>query len=128
KEITVRLELDEDLELGAGDPERLQQVVWNLLSNAIKFTRAGGTVRVRLRRDGGDVVLAVSDDGQGIEADFLPFVFDRFRQADSTSTRTHGGLGLGLAIVRHLVELHGGTVGVDSEGLGRGATFTVRLP
>ncbi|NTU85733.1 MAG: HAMP domain-containing histidine kinase, partial [Chloroflexales bacterium] len=91
-----------------GDAGRLQQVVWNLLSNAAKFTPAGGTIRVGLARDAGEAVLTVSDDGQGIPPDFLPFVFERFRQADSTSKRTHGGLGLGLAIVRHLVELHGG--------------------
>ena len=128
KQIRVDLDLDDRLDLAAGDPERLQQVVWNLLSNAIKFTPRGGTVEVRTRRDGEQVELSVRDDGQGIAPDFLPFVFDRFRQADSTSTRVHGGLGLGLAIVRHLVELHGGTVAVASEGLGKGATFTVRLP
>jgi PAS domain S-box-containing protein len=128
KHIEVTLELDEKVELAAGDPERLQQVVWNLLSNAIKFTPAGGRVRVRTRRDDDQVELSVQDDGQGIAPEFLPFVFDRFRQADSTSTRVHGGLGLGLAIVRHLVELHGGTVRADSEGPGRGARFTVRLP
>ena len=128
KQITVALDVDADVDLAAGDPERLQQVVWNLLSNAIKFTPCGGTVTVRTRRDGGEVVLTVEDDGQGMEAAFLPFVFDRFRQADSTSTRVHGGLGLGLAIVRHLVELHGGTVSVASDGIGKGSTFTVRLP
>ncbi|MGZ3428257.1 MAG: ATP-binding response regulator, partial [Polyangia bacterium] len=95
---------------------------------AIKFTPRGGTVTVRTRRAGAHVELTVQDDGQGMPADFLPYVFDRFRQADSTSTRVHGGLGLGLAIVRHLVELHGGTVSVASEGAGRGSTFTVRLP
>jgi PAS domain S-box-containing protein len=128
KQITVAVELDAELELAAGDPERLQQVVWNLLSNAIKFTPRGGTVTVRTRRAGAHVELTVQDDGQGMPADFLPYVFDRFRQADSTSTRVHGGLGLGLAIVRHLVELHGGTVSVASEGAGKGSTFTVRLP
>ncbi|HEX6835698.1 MAG TPA: ATP-binding protein, partial [Polyangia bacterium] len=128
KQIHVALDLDEDLDLAAGDPERLQQVIWNLLSNAIKFTPRGGTVAVRTRRDGEQVELTVRDDGQGIAPEFLPFVFDRFRQADSTSTRVHGGLGLGLAIVRHLVELHGGTVEVASDGLGKGAVFTVRLP
>jgi CheY-like chemotaxis protein/two-component sensor histidine kinase len=128
KQIEVALELDDKLALAAGDPERLQQVVWNLLANAIKFTQPGGRVHVRMQRDGEEVELSVQDDGQGIAVEFLPFVFDRFRQADSTSTRVHGGLGLGLAIVRHLVELHGGTVRADSEGQGRGATFTVRLP
>lgn len=112
----------------SGDASRLQQVVWNLLANAIKFTPAGGLVSVRLERAGDDVQIRVSDTGEGIPADFLPFIFDRFRQADGTSTRRHGGLGLGLAIVRHLVELHGGTVHAESEGGGRGATFTIKLP
>jgi signal transduction histidine kinase/ActR/RegA family two-component response regulator len=112
----------------SGDASRLQQVVWNLLANAIKFTPAGGHVIVRLERADRHVQIRVSDTGEGIPADFLPFIFDRFRQADGTSTRRHGGLGLGLAIVRHLVELHGGTVYADSEGGGRGATFTIRLP
>jgi PAS domain S-box-containing protein len=128
KQIEVALELDEELELASGDPERLLQVVWNLLSNAIKFTPPGGTVTVRTRREGAHGVLTVADNGQGIPAEFLPYVFDRFRQADSSSTRLHGGLGLGLAIVRHLVELHGGTASVASAGLGQGATFEVRLP
>jgi signal transduction histidine kinase/CheY-like chemotaxis protein len=112
----------------SGDAGRLQQVVWNLLANAIKFTPAGGRVSVRLERAGRNAQIRVSDTGEGISADFLPFIFDRFRQADGTSTRRHGGLGLGLAIVRHLVELHGGTVHADSEGEGRGATFTISLP
>ena len=111
-----------------GDANRLQQVVWNLLSNATKFTPAGGRIHVRLERSGRDVVLTVSDSGQGISPAFLPYVFDRFRQADSTSRRSQGGLGLGLAIVRQLVELHGGTVQVASPGVGQGATFTVCLP
>ncbi|HEU4407091.1 MAG TPA: ATP-binding protein [Polyangiaceae bacterium] len=110
------------------DPDRLQQVVWNLLSNAIKFTPKGGKVMVRLRLSGGDLELVVSDTGRGIDASFLPFVFERFHQADGSSARAHGGLGLGLAIVKHIVELHGGTVGVDSEGEGQGAAFKVRLP
>jgi signal transduction histidine kinase len=115
-----------------GDPDRLQQVFWNLLSNAIKFTPQGGTVEMRLRHTPDSsppmAELSVSDTGPGIQPDFLPYVFDRFRQAESTTTRHHGGLGLGLSIVRHLVELHGGTVAVDSAGEGQGATFTVRLP
>jgi PAS domain S-box-containing protein len=111
-----------------GDPERLQQVVWNLLSNAIKFTLPGGCVRVRVVRAGASVEISVSDTGQGIEPEFLPHVFDRFRQADSSTTRSVGGLGLGLAIVRHLVELHGGTVEAESGGEGQGATFRVKLP
>ena len=111
-----------------GDAGRLQQVVWNLLANAIKFTDEGGSVCVRLRRAGRDAELTVSDDGCGIEADFLPHIFERFRQADATTTRRHGGLGLGLAIARHLVELHGGTVRAESAGEGQGSTFVIRLP
>jgi PAS domain S-box-containing protein len=111
-----------------GDPDRLRQVVWNLLSNAVKFTPGGGHVRVTLTGNEADTHLVVSDTGQGIPESFLPVVFDRFRQVDTTSTRRHGGLGLGLAIVRELVELHGGHVAVESAGEGRGATFTVELP
>ena len=111
-----------------GDPERLQQIVWNLLTNAIKFTPEGGKVEVRCLRVNSHVQIQVSDTGIGIKPEFLPHVFDRFRQADSTTTRTHGGLGLGLAIVRNLVALHGGTVHAESEGEGKGATFTVKLP
>jgi PAS domain S-box-containing protein len=112
----------------SGDPDRLQQIVWNLLSNAVKFTPRGGRVQVRLERINSHVEIIVSDTGQGISREFLPHVFDRFRQADSSSTRAHGGLGLGLAIVRHLVELHGGSVRAESPGEGQGATFIVRLP
>ncbi|HEV7501016.1 MAG TPA: ATP-binding protein, partial [Vicinamibacteria bacterium] len=111
-----------------GDPDRLQQVAWNLLSNAIKFTPRGGEVVVRLRAAQDHAELVVQDDGMGMKTEFLPHVFERFRQADSSSTRPHGGLGLGLAIVRHLVELHGGSVDVASAGEGKGSTFTVRLP
>jgi PAS domain S-box-containing protein len=111
-----------------GDPARLQQTFWNLLSNAIKFTPKGGTVALDVRRVDGFVDLTVKDSGSGIPPQFLPFVFDRFRQADNSTTRSHGGLGLGLAIVKHLVELHGGTVSVESEGEGKGASFKVRLP
>jgi signal transduction histidine kinase/ActR/RegA family two-component response regulator len=111
-----------------GDPDRLQQVVWNLLSNAIKFTPRDGRVQVRLRRELSYVELVVADDGQGIDAAFLPLVFDRFRQADAKISRKAGGLGLGLAIVRSIVELHGGRITAESDGEGRGATFTVRLP
>jgi len=110
------------------DEDRLQQILWNLLSNAVKFTPRGGFVRLEARRGCDEVVIAVHDTGEGIDPTFLPFVFDRFRQADGSTTRRHGGLGLGLAIVRHLVELHGGTVKADSRGAGAGATFTVTLP
>jgi signal transduction histidine kinase/CheY-like chemotaxis protein len=127
---TIRLDaaLDPGATVITGDAGRLQQVVANLLSNAVKFTPAGGRVDVVLRRDPAHVELAVRDTGQGIRPDFLPFVFDAFRQEDSTVSRTHTGLGLGLAIVRHLVQLHGGSVAADSPGEGGGATFTVRLP
>jgi PAS domain S-box-containing protein len=111
-----------------GDPDRLQQVMWNLLSNAVKFTPAGGRVEVELRRDGRHASLRVGDTGEGIDPGFLPHVFDRFRQADMGTTRKHGGLGLGLAIVRHLVELHGGEVRAESAGRGFGSAFTLRLP
>jgi signal transduction histidine kinase/ActR/RegA family two-component response regulator len=111
-----------------GDPDRLQQVVWNLLTNAIKFTPRGGAVSVRIDRVGSGVRLSVSDTGRGIGPSFLPHVFDRFRQADASSTRRHGGLGLGLSICRHLVELHGGTIDARSDGEAKGATFTVMLP
>src|SRR5690606_1997431 len=123
--------LESEVEAGitlVGDADRLQQVAWNLLSNAVKFTPSGGRVRVQLAREGSDVVLRVADTGVGVAPDLLPFVFDRFRQADSSPSRRHGGLGLGLAIARHLVELHGGTIAAESAGEGQGATFTVRLP
>ena len=111
-----------------GDAARLQQVVWNLLMNAVKFTDKAGRVTVHLRRSDAHVEIVVADTGHGIRADVLPFVFDRFRQADSSSTRAHGGLGLGLTLVKHLAELHGGTVSAESAGEGKGATFTVTLP
>jgi signal transduction histidine kinase/CheY-like chemotaxis protein len=112
----------------AGDPDRLQQVVWNLLANAIKFTGEGGRVEVELRRLGSAIEISVSDSGIGMAPEFLPHVFDRFRQADGSTTRAVGGLGLGLAIVKQLVELHGGSVRAESPGPERGATFTVQLP
>ncbi|MCA1649730.1 MAG: response regulator [Acidobacteria bacterium] len=111
-----------------GDPDRLQQVVWNLLANAIKFTPPGGQVAVALARVGPNLVITVTDSGEGIGARFLPFIFDRFMQADASVTRPHGGLGLGLSIVRHIIELHGGKVHAWSEGPGHGSTFTVHLP
>ena len=128
KEITIAWTSELPERRISGDPDRLQQVVWNLLSNAIKFTPAGGQVEVKAKQVGSRVEICVKDSGQGIEPEFLPHVFDRFRQADGTSTRRHGGLGLGLAIVRHLVELHGGTVHADSAGANKGASFTVSLP
>jgi PAS domain S-box-containing protein len=128
KGIRLDTELHSGVNTIVGDPNRLQQVVWNLLSNAVKFTPSGGKVRICLESQDGHAQLTISDTGQGISAEFLPFVFDRFRQAESASNRTHGGLGLGLAIVRHLIEMHGGTVQVQSAGAGTGATFIVRLP
>jgi signal transduction histidine kinase/CheY-like chemotaxis protein len=128
KGIQLEVTLDPSARRVSGDSGRLQQVVWNLLSNAIKFTPPGGRVEVRLEHAGSSAQIRVSDTGQGIGSDFLPFIFDRFRQADGSTTRSHGGLGLGLAIVRHLIELHGGTAYADSPGRGCGATFTILLP
>ena len=128
KGIHLEVTLDPSVRHTRGDSSRLQQVVWNLLANAIKFTSSGGRVDVRVERVNAALQVCVSDTGQGISAEFLPFIFDRFRQADSTTTRAHGGLGLGLAIVKHLVDLHGGSVQADSAGPGKGATFTIRLP
>jgi CheY-like chemotaxis protein/anti-sigma regulatory factor (Ser/Thr protein kinase) len=127
---SIRLQSVLDSEAGPllGDADRLQQVVWNLLSNALKFTPKDGRVQISLQRVNSHVEITVSDTGAGISSDFLPFVFDRFSQHDSTTTRSYGGLGLGLAIVRQLVELHGGTVTVVSPGIGQGTTFTVKLP
>ena len=112
----------------SGDPVRLQQVFWNLFSNAVKFTPAGGTVTASVEKDRDEVRIRVSDTGIGISAAFLPLVFDRFSQSDGSHRRVHGGLGLGLAIVRHLTEMHGGSASANSAGEGRGATFVVRLP
>ena len=128
KNIRLQVTLDTNTGLISGDPDRLQQVVWNLLSNAVKFTEKGGRVQVRLERINSHVEITVSDTGKGISPEFLPYVFDRFRQADSSITRLHGGLGLGLAIVRHLMELHGGSVQAQSPGEGQGATFSLLLP
>ncbi|HWT00762.1 MAG TPA: ATP-binding protein [Pyrinomonadaceae bacterium] len=128
KGIVLEKSLPPDAAAIPGDPARLQQVIWNLLSNAIKFTPKGGSVRLGLENAGSHVEIFVSDTGDGIKREFLPYVFDRFRQEDGTTARRYGGLGLGLAIVRHLVELHGGTVRAESPGEGQGATFTVRLP
>ncbi|MGC2305365.1 hybrid sensor histidine kinase/response regulator [Candidatus Binatus sp.] len=128
KGVTLEYEMAADSDEISGDADRLQQIVWNLLSNAIKFTPRDGRVTVRVERHDDELTLSVRDTGQGISQDFLPHVFDRFSQAENGSTRAHGGLGLGLAIVRHLVELHAGTVEADSAGSGQGATFSVRLP
>ncbi|HEY0788411.1 MAG TPA: ATP-binding protein, partial [Thermoanaerobaculia bacterium] len=110
------------------DPDRLRQVIWNLLSNAIKFTHPGGHVLVHLEREAEHARLTIRDDGQGIRADLRPLIFERFRQGDSSSSRAAAGLGLGLSIVKHLVELHGGTVAAASDGEGKGATFTITIP
>jgi PAS domain S-box-containing protein len=126
--IEIKSNIDQGASVVWGDAARLQQVMWNLLTNAVKFNAKGGSVEVRLQRVNSHVQIVVSDTGQGIAQEFLPFVFERFRQADGTITRAHGGLGLGLAIVRHLVELHGGTIYAESEGVGRGASFTVDIP
>jgi signal transduction histidine kinase len=127
KAITVHTEF-QDVPVIQGDRDRLQQVAWNLLSNAVKFTPREGHVHVRLFREDDDVAFSIQDSGIGISHDFLPHVFDRFSQADASATRRHGGLGLGMAIVRHLIELHGGTVRAHSEGEDQGATFVARLP
>src|SRR4029453_866378 len=127
KRQTVHLMLPAQTRI-TGDAHRLRQVIWNLLSNATKFTPEGGSITVRVAYHESRVELEVIDTGEGIDPAFLPYVFDRFRQGDSSSTRRHGGLGLGLSLVRHLVEAHGGTVAAASAGKGRGATITVRLP
>jgi PAS domain S-box-containing protein len=128
KGVSVQVVLDSEAPPVCGDPDRLQQVIWNLLSNAMKFTPRGGHVQLRLEPVDSAVQIVVSDDGQGIDPEFLPHIFERFRQADSRFSREHGGLGLGLAIVRDLVHLHGGTVSASSDGPGTGATFVVRIP
>jgi len=128
KGIRIEAQLDQTPAMISGDANRLQQVIWNLLSNAVKFTKNGGRVWVSVAQVDSTVQIGVTDTGQGISRDFLPYVFERFRQADSTTTRHHGGLGLGLAIARHLVEIHGGTIRAESRGEGQGATFTITLP
>jgi signal transduction histidine kinase/ActR/RegA family two-component response regulator len=128
KGITIGTDLDPAVGAFHGDPSRLQQVLWNLLANAVKFTPEGGAVNVRVGRRGTTGEIVVADSGSGISRDFLPSVFEPFRQADGSATRMYDGLGLGLAIVKQLVEAHGGTISVDSAGEGKGATFTVRLP
>ena len=128
KGVTIRTQITPGLPPVNGDPDRLAQVAWNLLANAVKFTGAGGVVDVSVQSAPGGVVLRVADTGQGISPDFLPHIFEPFRQGDGSTTRRHGGLGLGLALVHRLVDLHGGRVSAASEGPGRGATFTVHLP
>jgi len=128
KMIALEVDADPQSSTVSADPTRLQQVFWNLLTNAVKFTPKGGRVSVSLRSDDAHVVITIADDGAGIPEEFLPYVFEPFRQAGAGSDRLHGGLGLGLAISRQLVELHGGTIEAASQGLGRGATFTIRLP
>jgi signal transduction histidine kinase/DNA-binding response OmpR family regulator len=128
KSIHLETTIEPNIRLVMGDPGRLQQVVWNLLSNAIKFTPEGGRIEIRLDSVGNQARIQVQDTGKGISSDFLPYIFEYFRQADSSMTRTQGGLGLGLAIVHHLVELHGGTVSAESPGEGQGSTFTVLIP
>jgi signal transduction histidine kinase/ActR/RegA family two-component response regulator len=128
KNLRLQCVLDPHVPPVSGDPDRLQQVVWNLLSNAVKFTPKGGRIQVKVQRVNSHIEIVVSDTGRGIASEFVPHLFERFRQADSAFSRDHGGLGLGLAIVRELVELHGGTVNASSDGPGTGATFTVALP
>jgi CheY-like chemotaxis protein len=128
KSVNIQLITDPSVGPISGDPERLQQIVWNLVSNAIKFTPKGGKVHIALQRHHSSVHIIVSDNGTGIPEEYLPCIFDSFTQVDSSSTRRHGGLGLGLSIVKKLAELHGGTVSAQSDGLGKGASFTVILP
>ena len=128
KQITIESAFAENVPAVSGDAERLQQVIWNLLSNALKFTEPGGRIRLAIVDDGANVTLSVSDNGQGVSPDFIPYVFDRFRQADASASRRHGGLGLGLSLVRQIVELHGGKVGAESGGVKQGSLFWVSLP
>jgi CheY-like chemotaxis protein len=128
KGVVIERRLENTVGSIAGDPARLQQMVWNLISNAIKFTAKGGRVTVSLQRSGSDAAITVSDTGVGIKPDSLPHIFDRFQQADQSITRRFGGLGLGLSIVKHLVELHGGSIRAESPGDGQGASFTIVLP
>jgi signal transduction histidine kinase len=126
----LQLQVDLDCEIGTVwlDPLRFQQIIWNLLNNAVKFTPAGGSIRVQLKRGAAEAIISISDTGEGIVPEFLPYVFDRFRQSELSRNREQGGLGLGLSILRHLVELHGGLVSVSSQGKGKGRTFSVQIP
>jgi CheY-like chemotaxis protein/anti-sigma regulatory factor (Ser/Thr protein kinase) len=128
KSITLDYQAQPGMGAISADSARLHQIIWNLLSNAVKFTPQGGKITILIEEERSHAKVTVQDTGQGIDPEFLPRVFDRFRQADSSTTRSFGGLGLGLAIVRHLVELHGGTVSAESEGVGRGASFTATFP
>ena len=128
KRIKIEVEVPDDLLFVRADPVRLEQIIWNLLNNAVKFTPAGGRIIVRLEEENGDIVMTVSDNGQGIDSSFLPHIFEIFRQADSGISRVQAGMGIGLAVVQQLVELHGGSVSAHSAGVGKGATFTIRLP
>ena len=128
KEIEIAIELDARVGPISGDPDRLQQIVWNLLTNSVKFTNKGGRIEVSLKAEGSDAVLCVKDTGIGMPAELLPHIFERFRQGASSASRAHGGLGIGLALVRHLVEMHGGTVEAHSDGEGHGSMFTIRVP
>jgi len=128
KKIPIKIQVEPDLPPINADVDRLQQAIWNVMSNAVKFTQAGGRIDVRIAKTDDGVELTVADTGEGIEREFLPYVFDRFRQADASASRRHGGLGLGLALVRQIVELHGGTVALDSGGKNRGTTFSLCLP
>jgi CheY-like chemotaxis protein len=128
RKVRINSMLSEDIGVVRADPERIQQVIWNLVSNAVKFTPTGGRIDVKMTRLGNDVCIVIQDTGIGINPEFLPHVFERFRQAEVITTRQHSGLGLGLAIAKQLVELHGGTITASSEGEGLGSTFTVQLP
>jgi len=128
KGLTLHRVVDASSGVVWGVPARLHQAVGNLVDNAVKFTAASGSVEVRVQGSASEIAITVCDTGQGIAPEFLPFIFDRFRQEDTSPTRAHGGLGLGLAIVRYIVEAHGGTVHAESPGPGRGARFTIRLP
>jgi CheY-like chemotaxis protein len=128
KELTVGLDLDASVGPISGDPDRLQQIVWNLLTNSVKFTEKGGRIDISLKAEGSDAVLRVKDTGIGMSAELLPHVFERFKQGASSASRAHSGLGIGLALVLHLAEMHGGTVVAHSEGEGKGSSFTLRFP